>query len=109
MLTNLHAVEATTLGSAGDVRSLELVRDANVKVTLVLLVRAVLDPAGNTLLLLNGEDIAQVEHGLLPVSVLGVRTGGEVDGLVAGAELDIEPSDESVDEVAALGSEGVGD
>ena len=43
MLTNLHAVEATTLGSAGDVRSLELVGDANVKITLVLLVGLVLD------------------------------------------------------------------
>jgi hypothetical protein len=42
------------------------------------------------------------------VGVLGVRASREVDGLVAGAEVDIEPGDKSVDEVAALGSEGVG-
>ena len=33
--------------------------------------------------------------------VLCVRTSGEADGLVAGGELDVEPGDDGVDEVAA--------
>jgi len=35
------------------------------------------------------------------VGVLGVGSGGEADGLVAGGELDVEPRDDGMDEVAA--------
>ena len=56
----------------------------------------------------SSKNIAQVEDSLLPVGVLGVGAGGEVDGLVASAELNVEPGDESVDEVGALGAESVG-
>lgn len=104
----IHPVEAATLSRAGRVTCVELVRDANIQVTLVLVVRAVFDRATNSLLLLNGENIAQVEDSLLPVGVLGVGASGEVNGLVASAKLDIEPGDKGVDEVGALGSELIG-
>ena len=54
-------------------------------------------------LLLDCQDVPKVEDGLLPVSVLCVGPGGELDGLVAGAELDVEPGDEGVDEVGCGG------
>ena len=50
---------------------------------------------------LDGEDVLEVEDGLLPVGVLCVGAGGELDGLVAAGKLDIEPGDQGVDEVVA--------
>ena len=47
----------------------------------------------------NGQSLGSVEHCLLPVSVLGVRTGRELDGLVAAREVDVEPTKESVNVV----------
>lgn len=58
---------------------------------------------------LDGEDVLEVEDGLLPVGVLGVGTGGELDGLVAGGELDVEPRDHGVDVVGAAHGEGEGE
>lgn len=60
------------------------------------------------LALLNGQDLAKVEDGLLPVSVLGVWAGGETDRLVACGEVDVEPSNEGVDEVVSSGVEDEG-
>jgi hypothetical protein len=54
---------------------------------------------------LDGQDILEVEDGLLPVSVFGVRAGGEADGLVAGGEVNIEPRHEGVDKVIAFDGE----
>ena len=48
----------------------------------------------------------QVEDGLLPVGVFGVRTGGEAYGLVACSKVDIEPGDQGVREIVAADSEG---
>lgn len=51
--------------------------------------------------MLDGENILEVEDGLLPVGVLGMWASGEANGLVAGGEVDIEPRDQGVDEVIA--------
>ena len=88
---------------------LKLVCEGDVEVTRILVVGAVGENTGHRLFLLNGQDITEVEHGLLPVGVLRVGAGGEGDGLVASAELDIKPSDHSVNKVAALDRERVGD
>lgn len=40
--------------------------------------------------------------------VFCVRAGGEADGFVAGGEIDVEPSDERVDEVVAAAVEREG-
>jgi hypothetical protein len=58
--------------------------------------------------LLDGQDFAQVENGLLPVSVLGMGTGAESNWLVASSEVNVEPCDESVDEVVATAIEDKG-
>ena len=98
-----HPVEAAALGVTVRIRGLELVGDADVKVALVLVVRLVLENTGNNFLLFDGQNIAKIEDGLLPVGVFGMGTGGEGDGLVACAKFNIEPSDHCVDEVTALG------
>lgn len=105
--SHLHPVEAAALGRTGRVTDIELVVDVDVEVPLVLVVGTVLDAASDSLVLLDGENVTQVEDGLLPVGVLGMRTGGEANGLVACGELDVEPRNQSVDEVAATGSERV--
>lgn len=104
---NLHPVEAAALGEACRVFSLEVVRDIDVKVTLVLVIGTVLKLAGNSLRLLNGENITQVEDSLFPVGVLGVGTSGKADWLVAGAELNVEPGNQGVNEVGALRNQTV--
>lgn len=103
-----HLVLARTLSRPRGVGGLELVLDLDVKITRVLLVGLVGEDTLDLLALLHGEDLAQVEDSLLPVSVLGVWAGGEADGLVAGGEVDIEPRDESVHEVVAAGVKGEG-
>ncbi|KFY20163.1 hypothetical protein V493_07733, partial [Pseudogymnoascus sp. VKM F-4281 (FW-2241)] len=99
---------ALALGLPCNVLGLELVRDLDVEVTRVLLVGLVDEDTLDLLALLHGQDLAQVEDGLLPVSVLGVWAGGEANGLVAGGEVDIEPRDEGVHEVVAAGLEDKG-
>lgn len=102
---HIHPVEAAALGEACRVLGLESVCDTDVKVTLVLVVGAVLKLAGDLLGLLDGEHITQVEDSLLPVRVLGVGTSGEADRLVAGTEFNVKPGNQGVDEVGTLGSQ----
>lgn len=105
---HIHPVETAALGIAHRIGDVKFVRDVDVQISLVLVIGAVLEPTGDSLIFLNGEHIAQVENGLFPVSVLGVRASGETNGLVTGAELNVEPSNQCVDEVRTLGSELVG-
>lgn len=100
-----HLVQAPALSLPRGVLVLELVIDGDIKITLVFLVGAVVERALNLLALLDGEDVLEVEDGLLPVGVLGVGTGREADGLVAGGEVNVEPGDKGVDEVIASGDE----
>lgn len=52
-----------------------------------------------------GQDLTEVEDGLLPVGVFCVWTGRESDWLVAGCEVDIEPSDQCMDKIVATAVE----
>lgn len=90
------------------VAGLEVVVNLNVEVATVLVVGPDVELALDLLAVLDGEDVLDVEDGLLPVGVLGVGAGGEADGLVASGEVDVEPRDEGVDEVVALGRQGEG-
>lgn len=78
-----------------------LVGESDVKVTAVVVVGSACELTLDLLAGLDGEDVLEVEDGLLPVGVLGVRASGEADGLVAGGELDVEPRDHGVDVVGA--------
>lgn len=100
-----HLVLSLSLGLAEWILSLELVRDLNIKITWVLGVWSVGEDTTDLFSLLDGQDITEVEDGLLPVSVLGVWAGREADWLVAGGEIDVEPGDDGVDEVVAAGVE----
>ena len=103
-----HLVLAATAGGAALVVGRGLVRESDVKVTAVVVVGRANELTLDLLAGLDSEDVLEVEDGLLPVGVLGVRAGGEADGLVASGELDVEPRDHGVDVVRAAHREGEG-
>lgn len=86
---------------------LELVRDGDVQITVVLLAWSCVELTFDGLAFFDCEDILQVEDCLFPVGVFGVRAGGEADRLVALGEFNIEPCNDSVDEIVAADLEGV--
>lgn len=79
----------------------ELVRDLDIQITVVLLAGLILQHTSDSLAFLDRQDVLEVEDGLLPMCVLCVGPGGEADGLVAGGEFNVEPGDDGVDKVAA--------
>lgn len=93
------------LGGATWVISLELVVELDVQISPVPLVGPAVELDAHLLAGLDGDGILEVEDGLLPVCVLCVWASRELDGLVAGAELDVEPGDQSVDVVGTADSE----
>jgi hypothetical protein len=104
-----HLVLAATADRAARVGGRGLVGESDVEVTTVVVVRRACELTVDLLAGLDGEDVLEVEDGLLPVGVLGVRASGEADGLVAGGELDVEPRDHGVDVVGAAHGEGKGE
>lgn len=104
-MSNLHPVEAAALRVPHRIHGFELVRDVDIKVALVLVVRFVLKDAGHSLFLLNSKHIAQVEYRLLPVGISRMRSGGKANRLVACRKVNIEPRNQRMNEVVALGME----
>lgn len=86
----------------------ELVRDLDVQITVVLLARPGVECTGYGLTLLDRKHILQIEHRLFPVRVLGVWACRKANRLMAGGKLDVEPGDDGVDEVAAADFEAKG-
>ena len=103
-----HFEIQASLGCSHWVLSLQSVRNRNVQVTLLLLVRLARQESRDGLLAFHSEDFSQVEDRLLPVGVFAVGTGGEVDWFMTGTELDIEPRYHSMDEVRTLAKQGEG-
>lgn len=101
-----HAVVELALGRADLVVGLEVVGNVDVEIAAVLVVGLHDDAALDLLAVLDGQDVLEIEDGLFPVGVLGVRAGREADGLVAGGEVNVEPRDKGVDKVVALDVEG---
>lgn len=81
------------ISDAALVLRIELVVNCNVQISPVAVVRTACQLACDFLAGLDGEHIGEVKDGLLPMSVFGVRAGAEAHRLVAGGELDVEPSD----------------
>lgn len=79
--------------------TLHLVVDLDVEITIVAVVGRTRQCALDDVSVRDGQCLWGVEHCLLPVSVLGLWAGAELDGLVASGELDVEPSKEGVDVV----------
>jgi hypothetical protein len=103
-----HVILPLALRLPALVLGLKPVRKRDIQIPAILLIRLVLQRTGHLLALLDGQHIVEIKHRLLPMRVLCVRARGELDGLVAGRELDVEPGDERVDEVVAAGGEAVG-
>lgn len=101
-----HLILSSTLGLSVRVIGLQLVGNLDVQVALVLVVGLVLQETLDLFALLDGKNFAEVEDSLFPVSVLCMRASGESDGLVAGGKVDIEPCNQSMDEVITTYVEG---
>ncbi len=85
-----------------------MIRYLDVQVTLVLIIWLVFKDSSDLFALLDCQNFAKVENGLLPMRVFGVWTCGEADGLVTGTEFDVKPRDEGMDEVVSSNVEGEG-
>lgn len=90
---------------SGLVRSIQLVIDLNVKVTLVLCVWLVREISCNTLAFLDRENFAKVEDRLLPMSIFGMRARREPNRFVTGSKVNVKPGNERVDKVISLATE----
>jgi hypothetical protein len=104
-----HDIGALALGTATLLGGLEGVLDLNIQISSVSLVGLAEKSAVKLLASLNGKVVVKVENGLLPVGVFCVGAGRELDGLVAGREFNVEPSDNGVDVVGAADGERVGE
>jgi hypothetical protein len=104
-----HNVSALALGTATLLGGLERVLDLDVQISSVSLVGLAEKSTVKLLASLDGKVVVKVENGLLPVGVFCVGASRELDGLVAGRELDIEPGDDGVDVVGAADGERVGE
>jgi len=103
-----HDVGALALGLTTLLVGLERILNLDVQISSVAVVGLAEKSSVELLAGLDGEVVVEVEDGLLPVGVLCVGAGAELDGLVAGGELNVEPGDQSVDVVGAADGEGVG-
>ena len=96
-----HLVYTRARGLPGRVLGVKIVVDLDVQITLVFFVGLVVQVSLDALSLLDCQHFPQIEDRLFPMRVFGVRAGGESDGLVAGAKLDVEPGYQGVDEVVS--------
>jgi hypothetical protein len=103
-----HDIGALALGAATLLGGLESVLDLDVQISSVSVVGLAEKSAVELLAGLDGEVVVEIENGLLPVRVLGVGAGRELDGLVAGREFNVEPGDDGVDVVGAADGEREG-
>ena len=104
-----HDIGALALGLATLLVGLESILDLDVQISSVAVVGLAEQSAVELLAGLNGKVVVEVKDGLLPMRVLGVGAGRELDGLVAGRELNVEPGDQGVHVVGAADGEGVGE
>ena len=102
---NLHSVFACATRRPCSISGVEFVVDFDVEVSPILAIRFIGKVPLNRFALLDREDFSKIEDGLLPMRVFGVRTCRESDGFVARCEVNVKPSNESMDEVVPLDSE----
>ena len=107
-IVSSHLVIETSLCKSALIVCLKLVRDCDVKIPLLFLVRFACQEACHLFVLLDTEHISEVKYGLFPVSVFAMRTGGERDWLVACSKLDVKPSNQGVYEIDPPNVEDIG-
>jgi len=108
MGSSTHLVLAASLGLSRRIIGGELVRDLDIQITLVLLVGLVLQHTSDLLSLLYRQHFSEIEDGLFPMSIFGVRTGRETDRLVASGEINVKPCNQGVDEIITTAIERKG-
>lgn len=108
-LSLAHLILRQPLSLPIRVISKHLIIDANIQVPPITTIRLASEHALHRLTGLNSQNLLQVKNRLLPVRVLGVGARGEAHGLMARAELDVEPGDQGVDVVGAADGEVEGE
>lgn len=81
---------------------LELVRNGDIQIPIVLLVWLAADLPLDDLLVLHGQNIINIKNRLLPMGVLGIRSSGEIDRLVTGGEGDVKIHNEGMDVIVRV-------
>ena len=74
---SIHFVIKTAFSEPALVVCLELIRDRDVKIPLLLLVRFACQESCHLFVLFDSQDISEIEDGLLPMGIFAMRTGGE--------------------------------
>lgn len=87
---------------------LERILNLDVQVASIPLVGPAEQRAVQLFARLDRQVVVEVKDGLLPMRVLCVGAGGKLDGLVAGAKLNVEPGNDGVDVVGAADGQRVG-
>lgn len=91
-----HLVLAVTVCNALGIVRLQLVINCNVQITVLDVVGSAFELTLDVLAGFDGQNVCEVEDGLLPVRVLGVWASAEAHRFVAGGELDVKPRDQGV-------------
>lgn len=100
----LFLTQAEVLGRVDRADStFELVIDRDVEIARVGGVGSDVNVTSDRFAVVDGDSVVEVENGLLPVSVLGVRASGKDDGSMTLGELNVEVSNEGVDVIVSLG------
>lgn len=79
----------------------QLVVDRNVEVPPIFVVWTTAKFTHDFLASFYGQDIGEVENGLLPMSIFGMWTGAETNRLVTSRKFDVEPCNERMNVIRA--------
>jgi len=89
--------------------SLDLILERDIQITVIPCVWCAGEDAVDLLAFVDGQGLRGVEDGLLPMRVLGMRTGAELDLFVGAFERDIEPRKEGMNIIIPGRSQAEGD
>ncbi len=97
-----HLVLARASRIPCGIGSIKLIIDLDIQIPFVLVIRLVRQESSYTLALFHREHLSEVEHSLFPVRVLGMGACRESNGFVACGEINVEPSNQRVNEIVTL-------
>ena len=84
----------------------EVIRDGNVQIAMVVLVREAGQGTRDHVILLDRNDVVEIKHGLFPVGVLCMGPGREPHRLWTAREEDVKVCNEGMDIICSLRLDG---
>ena len=97
-----HLVFELAFSHPARIVRLEFVRNSDVQISLFLLIWFTRKISSHLLVLFHCEDFSEVEHSLLPMSVLAMRPSREMNWFMTCGEFNVEPGYECMDEILRL-------